>query len=152
MKIILNLTILACVSFFSSCASYQQSTREFRNSWDAGDEKTALVNLEKAGKSIKPGHDEELLWNLEMTSVARANQLPELYDFHLDWAKTLVDEKFGGGLIDPQKKGLGNMLASFMTVICWKFIGLVGFLKIRIHQKFNLRSLNYASSVKKPGS
>jgi hypothetical protein len=113
MKIILNLTILACVSFFSSCASYQQSTREFRNSWDTGDEQTALVNLEKAGKSIKPGHDEELLWNLEMTSVARANQLPELYDFHLDWAKTLVDEKFGGGLIDPQKKGLGEYVGKF---------------------------------------
>ncbi|MEK9773558.1 MAG: hypothetical protein VW576_08320 [Opitutae bacterium] len=113
MKFAINLLCIISICFFSSCASYQQSTREFRNSWDQGDEAVALVNLEKAGKSIKPGHDEELLWNLEMASVSRANQLPEVYDFHLDWAKTLVDENFGGGLIDPQKKGLGEYVGKF---------------------------------------
>jgi hypothetical protein len=62
----LNLFSLALILGFSSCASYQTSTKEFRNSWDLGDEVSALSNLEKAGQSIKSGHDEELLWNLEM--------------------------------------------------------------------------------------
>lgn len=113
MKIPCALTLLAFASILSSCASYQQSTREFRNSWDQGDEVSALANLEKAGKKIKPGHDEELLWNLEMASVSRANQLPELADYHFGLSKTLVDEKFGGGLIDPQKKGLGEYVGKF---------------------------------------
>ena len=77
-KLILRLLVLACVFFFGSCASYQQSTQEFRNSWDMGDEGSALVHLEKAGQTIKPGHDEELLWNLEMATVARANKMNEL--------------------------------------------------------------------------
>ena len=51
-----------------------------------------MANLESAGKSIKPGHDEELLWNLEMSSVARANQLPQLAEMHMNVAKELVGE------------------------------------------------------------
>ncbi len=113
MKMLTSLSLLAIVSMLSSCASYQQSTREFRKSWDQGDEAAALANLEKAGQKIKPGHDEELLWNLEMATVCRANQLNELSDFHFDLSKTLVDEKFGGGLIDPQKKGLGEYVGKF---------------------------------------
>ncbi|MDA9110460.1 hypothetical protein N9J62_00915 [bacterium] len=113
MKSLCYLVLLSSVSLFSSCASYQQSTREFRNSWDQGNEAEALVKLEKAGKAIKPGHDEELLWNLEMSSVARANQLPQIADYHLDISKSLVDENFGGGLLDPQKKGLGEYVGKF---------------------------------------
>ena len=104
---------LNCSIFFTSCASYQQSTREFRNSWDQGNEVEALANLEDAGKDIKPGHDEELLWNLEMSSVLRSNQLPEQADYHLGVSKTLVDENFGGGFIKPQQKGLGEYVGKF---------------------------------------
>jgi hypothetical protein len=113
MKIVTILSTLAFVWFFSSCASYQHSTKEFRNSWNQGDEIGALENLDKAGKSIKPGHDEELLWNLEMSSVLRANQLPEASTYHLEVSKSLVDANFGGGLIDPQKKGLGEYVGKF---------------------------------------
>ena len=113
MKILCSLTTLIVASFFTSCASYQQSTREFRNSWDQGNEVEALANLEDAGKDIKPGHDEELLWNLEMSSVLRSNQLPEQADYHLGVSKTLVDENFGGGFIKPQQKGLGEYVGKF---------------------------------------
>jgi hypothetical protein len=113
MKITLHLSILGIICLLSSCASYQQSTADFRNSWDQGDAVGALANLEKAGKSITPGHDEELLWNLEMSTVARANQLPQMAEMHMDAAKGLVDENFGGGLIDPQKKGLGEYVGKF---------------------------------------
>ena len=113
MKFFLNISVISFICLMSSCASYQQSTAEFRKSWDQGDEIGALVNLEKAGKSIRPGHDEELLWNLEMSSVARANKLPPLVDMHLNVAKQLVDENFGGGLIDPKKKGLGEYVGKF---------------------------------------
>ena len=113
MKITLHLSVLGIICLLSSCASYQQSTADFRNSWDQGDAVGALANLEKAGKSITPGHDEELLWNLEMSTVARANQLPQMAEMHMNVAKELVDENFGGGLIDPQKKGLGEYVGKF---------------------------------------
>ena len=96
-KYLLRLTVLSSISFFCSCASYNQSTQEFRNSWDQGDEGSALVHLEKAGQSIKPGHDEELLWNLEMATVARANNNNELSDIHAANAKSIANEKFAGG-------------------------------------------------------
>ncbi|MDG1138320.1 MAG: hypothetical protein P8N49_02215 [Opitutales bacterium] len=113
MKLISHLSAVGILCFFSSCASYQRNTAEFRNSWDQGDTIGALANLEKAGSTIKPGHDEELLWNLEMSSVARANQLPQMAELHLNEAKTLVDQNFGGGLIDPQQKGLGEYVGKF---------------------------------------
>jgi hypothetical protein len=97
----------------SSCASYQQSTREFRNSWDLGDEVMALSHLEKAGQSIKTGHDEELLWNMEMVTVSRANLAGELTDLHIDRAKSIAEENFGGGLIDPSSKGIGEYVGHF---------------------------------------
>ena len=112
-KSILRLLILKSVLFFCSCASYQQSTQEFRNSWDIGDEGSALVHLEKAGKSITPGHDEELLWNLEMASVARANRMNELSDIHIGNAKSIADEKFIGGAIKAKNKGLGEYVGHF---------------------------------------
>ena len=113
MKLFIHLSAVGTICFLSSCATYQRSTVEFRNSWDQGDTVGALANLESAGKSIKPGHDEELLWNLEMSSVARANQLPQLAEMHMNVAKELVDQNFGGGLIDPQKKGLGEYVGKF---------------------------------------
>lgn len=106
------ITVILCC-LLSSCASYQRNTEEFRKSWDQGDEIGALTNLEKAGESVRPGHDEELLWNLEMSTVTRANQLPDLAKMHLDVAKRLVEENFGGGLIDPQKKSLGEYVGKF---------------------------------------
>jgi hypothetical protein len=112
-KLILRLLVLACVFFFGSCASYQQSTQEFRNSWDMGDEGSALVHLEKAGQTIKPGHDEELLWNLEMATVARANKMNELADLHVGRAKSITDEKFIGGAIKAKNKGLGEYVGHF---------------------------------------
>ena len=112
-KSIIRLLVLACVFFFGSCASYQQSTLEFRNSWDIGDEGSALVHLEKAGKTIKPGHDEELLWNLEMASVARANKMNELSDMHIGNAKSIADQKFIGGAIKAKNKGLGEYVGHF---------------------------------------
>ena len=112
-KSIFRLLILQSVLFFSSCASYQQSTQEFRNSWDIGDEGSALVHLEKAGESIKAGHDEELLWNLEMASVARANRMNELSDIHIGNAKSIADEKFIGGAIKAKNKGLGEYVGHF---------------------------------------
>jgi len=112
-KLIFRLLILQSVLFFSSCASYQQSTQEFRNSWDIGDEGSALVHLEKAGESIKAGHDEELLWNLEMASVARANRMNELSDIHIGNAKSIADEKFIGGAIKAKNKGLGEYVGHF---------------------------------------
>ena len=96
-----------------SCASYQQSTQEFRNSWDLGDEINALSDLEKAGQSIKNGHDEELLWNMEMVTVSRVNKAHELTDLHIDRAKSIADENFGGGLIDPSSKGIGEFVGNF---------------------------------------
>ncbi|MDC1004921.1 hypothetical protein OAQ34_04770 [Opitutales bacterium] len=112
-KSIFRLLILQSVLFFCSCASYQQSTQEFRNSWDIGDEGSALVHLEKAGESIKAGHDEELLWNLEMASVARANRMNELSDIHIGNAKSIADEKFIGGAIKAKNKGLGEYVGHF---------------------------------------
>jgi hypothetical protein len=109
----LNLFSLALILGFSSCASYQTSTKEFRNSWDLGDEVSALSNLEKAGQSIKSGHDEELLWNLEMITTSRANKANELTDIHINRAKSIADENFGGGLIDPSSKGVGEYVGHF---------------------------------------
>lgn len=108
-----QITLSSLLLGFCSCASYQQSTQEFRNSWDMGDEVTALSNLEKAGQSIKSGHDEELLWNMEMITVSRANQANELTDFHIDRAKSIADQNFGGGLIDPTSKGIGEYIGHF---------------------------------------
>ena len=112
-KLSLRLLVFVPVLFFGSCASYQQSTQEFRNSWDMGDEGSALVHLEKAGETIKPGHDEELLWNLEMASVARANQMNELADQHVGRAKSIADQKFIGGAIKAKNKGLGEYVGYF---------------------------------------
>ena len=112
-KSIFRLLILQSVLLFCSCASYQQSTQEFRNSWDMGDEGSALVHLEKAGESIKAGHDEELLWNLEMASVTRANRMNELSDIHIRNAKSIADEKFIGGAIKAKNKGLGEYVGHF---------------------------------------
>ena len=112
-KYLLRLTVLSSISFFCSCASYNQSTQEFRNSWDQGDEGSALVHLEKAGQSIKPGHDEELLWNLEMATVARANNNDELSDIHAANAKSIANEKFAGGAIKAKNKGLGEYVGHF---------------------------------------
>ena len=69
-----------------------------------GDEINALTDLEKAGQSIKSGHDEELLWNMEMVTVSRANKVHELTDLHIERAKSIADENFGGGLIDPSSR------------------------------------------------
>ena len=78
-----------------------------------GDEGSALVHLEKAGESIKAGHDEELLWNLEMASVTRANRMNELSDIHIRNAKSIADEKFIGGAIKAKNKGLGEYVGHF---------------------------------------
>ena len=112
-RFFINLLALGSVLFFCSCASYQQSTQEFRTSWDVGNESASLAHLEKAGQSIKAGHDEELLWNLEMASVARANQLNELSDFHIGNAKSITDLKFAGGAIKAKNKGLGEYTGHF---------------------------------------
>ena len=107
------LLCLAITVGFSSCASYQTSTKEFRNSWDLGDEVSALSNLEQAGQSIQTGHDEELLWNLEMITTSRANKANELTDLHIDRAKSIADKNFGGGLIDPSSKSIGEYVGHF---------------------------------------
>ena len=107
------ITFLAGVLGLSSCASYQQSTKAYRESWDLGDEVQALSHLEKAGQSIKQGHDEELLWNMEMVTISRANKADALTDLHLDRAKSIADENFGGGLIDPSAKGIGEYVGHF---------------------------------------
>ena len=107
------ITFLAGVLGLSSCASYQQSTKAYRESWDLGDEVQALLHLEKAGQSIKQGHDEELLWNMEMVTISRANKANALTDLHLDRAKSIADENFGGGLIDPSAKGIGEYVGHF---------------------------------------
>lgn len=112
-KLFLHLFTSGPVLLFCSCATYQQSTKEFRASWDVGNEAAALVHLEKAGESIKAGHDEELLWNLEMASVARANQLNELSDFHIGNAKSITDLKFAGGAIKAKNKGIGEYTGHF---------------------------------------
>ena len=78
-----------------------------------GDEVTALSNLEKAGQSIRSGHDEELLWNMEMVTVSRANKANQLTDIHIERAKSIVDENFGGGLIDPSSKEIGEYVGHF---------------------------------------
>ena len=98
---------------FSSCASYQQSTQDFRNSWDLGDETQALSHLEKAGQSIQAGDDEELLWNMEMVTVSRSNQINELTDYHIARAKSITEKNFGGGLLDPKSKGIGEYIGYF---------------------------------------
>ena len=69
--------------------------------------------MEKAGKTITPGHDEELLWNLEMASVARANKMNELSDMHIGNAKSIADQKFIGGAIKAKNKGLGEYVGHF---------------------------------------
>lgn len=107
------ITFLAGILGLSSCASYQQSTKAYRESWDLGDEVQALLHLEKAGQSIKQGHDEELLWNMEMVTISRANKANALTDLHLDRAKSIADENFGGGLIDPSAKGIGEYVGHF---------------------------------------
>jgi hypothetical protein len=107
------ITFLAGILGLSSCASYQQSTKAYRESWDLGDEVQALFHLEKAGQSIKQGHDEELLWNMEMVTISRANKANALTDLHLDRAKSIADENFGGGLIDPSAKGIGEYVGHF---------------------------------------
>ena len=107
------ITFLAGVLGLSSCASYRQSTKAYRESWDLGDEVQALLHLEKAGQSIKQGHDEELLWNMEMVTISRANKANALTDLHLDRAKSIADENFGGGLIDPSAKGIGEYVGHF---------------------------------------
>ena len=112
-KYLSQITLSSLLLGFCSCASYQQSTQEFRNSWDLGDELTALSNLEKAGQSITNGHNEELLWNMEMITVSRANQANALTDFHIDRAKSITDQNFGGGLIDPASKGIGEYVGHF---------------------------------------
>ena len=89
---------------------------------DLGDEINALSDLEKAGQSIKNGHDEELLWNMEMVTVSRANKAHELTDLHIDRAKSIADENFGGGLIDPSSRVLVNLWETFMTVTCLRSI------------------------------
>ena len=78
-----------------------------------GDEVSALSNLEKAGQSIQAGHDEELLWNMEMITVSRANKANELTDFHIDRAKSIADQNFGGGLIDPNIQGHRRVCRAF---------------------------------------
>ena len=78
-----------------------------------GDEVLALSHLEKAGQSITTGHDEELLWNLEMITTSRANQANELTDRHIERAKSIADENFGGGLIDPSSQGIGEYVGHF---------------------------------------
>ena len=108
-NVIYSLSLL----FFCSCASYNQNTSDFRNSWDLGDEVTALANLEKAGQFIKNGHDEELLWNMEMVTVSRANRANELTDVHINRSRSIVDKNFGGGLIDPSSKGIGEYVGHF---------------------------------------
>ena len=79
-----------------------------------GDEVLALSHLEKAGQSITTGHDEELLWNLEMITTSRANQANELADRHIERAKSIADENFGGGLIDPSSQGIGEYVGHFL--------------------------------------
>ncbi|MEC8421263.1 MAG: hypothetical protein VXZ32_09095 [Verrucomicrobiota bacterium] len=108
-----QITLAFLILGLCSCASYQQSTQEFRNSWDLGDEVTALSNLEKAGQSIRSGHDEELLWNMEMVTVSRANKANQLTDIHIERAKSIVEENFGGGLIDPSSKEIGEYVGHF---------------------------------------
>ena len=112
-KYLSQITLSFIILGLCSCASYQQSTQEFRNSWDLGDEINALTDLEKAGQSIKSGHDEELLWNMEMVTVSRANKVHELTDLHIERAKSIADENFGGGLIDPSSKGIGEYVGHF---------------------------------------
>ena len=112
-KYLSQITLSFIIIGFCSCASYQQSTQEFRNSWDLGDEINALTDLEKAGQSIKSGHDEELLWNMEMVTVSRANKVHELTDLHIERAKSIADENFGGGLINPSSKGIGEYVGHF---------------------------------------
>ena len=111
-KYLSQITLSFIIIGFCSCASYQQSTQN-RNSWDLGDEINALTDLEKAGQSIKSGHDEELLWNMEMVTVSRANKVHELTDLHIERAKSIADENFGGGLIDPSSKGIGEYVGHF---------------------------------------
>nr|ADD96286.1 hypothetical protein [uncultured organism MedDCM-OCT-S08-C1656] len=77
-----------------------------------GDEVTALAKIQAAGSSIKEGHDEELLWNLEMLSMARANEEDALADFHLERASQLTEDQTSG-LINPQNKGLGEYVGKY---------------------------------------
>ena len=48
-----------------------------------------------------------------MITVSRANQANELTDFHIDRAKSIADQNFGGGLIDPTSKGIGEYVGHF---------------------------------------
>ena len=48
-----------------------------------------------------------------MITVSRANQANELTDLHIDRAKSIADENFGGGLIDPSSKGIGEYVGRF---------------------------------------
>ncbi len=112
-KTLLSILCTWIMAGFSSCASYQQSTQDFRNSWDLGDETQALSHLEKAGQSIQAGDDEELLWNMEMVTVSRSNQINELTDYHIARAKSITEKNFGGGLLDPKSKGIGEYIGYF---------------------------------------
>ena len=53
-----------------------------------------------------------------MITVSRANQANELTDFHIDRAKSIADQNFGGGLIDPTSKGIGEYIGHFLIVTC----------------------------------
>lgn len=112
MKAISQLLVLLITCLCTSCGSYHQSTKEFRKAWDMGDEVTALAKIQAAGSSIKEGHDEELLWNLEMLSMARANEEDALADFHLERASQLTEDQTSG-LINPQNKGLGEYVGKY---------------------------------------
>jgi len=112
MKAISSFLVLLITCLFSSCGSYHQSTKEFREAWDMGNEVAALEKIQAAGSSIKEGHDEQLLWNLEMISVARANGNHDLADFHLAQASALTGDQTAG-LINPEKKGLGQYVGKY---------------------------------------
>ena len=43
-----------------------------------------------------------------MITVSRANQANELTDFHIDRAKSIADQNFGGGLIETNIQGQEN--------------------------------------------
>ena len=64
-------------------------------------------------ESIQAGDDEELLWNMEMVTVSRSNQINELTDYHIARAKSITEKNFGGGLLDPKSKGIGEYIGYF---------------------------------------
>jgi|GEM_PF-930313 len=104
---------IVLLGFLQGCKSYESLTKEFRESWDAGDSITALGKLQEAGEHIEPGHNEELLYNLEMASVARANQEKNLANQHLDHAKAITEQHFGGGLLKAKGKGIRQYTGYF---------------------------------------